>query len=231
MLGRILEAEVMDSPEEARDYDAMDHTGVNHQFVSDLVAAGPRWWPVDGVVLDLGTGTAQIPIELCRQHPDVRVVAVDLGKNMLEQALRNVQHAGLYKQISLRQVDAKSLPFEDNRFACVMSNSIVHHIPEPIDVLVEAVRVLAEDGFLLVRDLLRPADTTSLDHLVRTYAAGANQHQRKMFRDSLHAALTVAEVEELVQQLGFPKRSVQQTSDRHWTWIAKMKDRRPKTED
>ena len=39
MLPRTLEPEVMDSPEEARDYDAMDHAEVNRKFVDDLLAA------------------------------------------------------------------------------------------------------------------------------------------------------------------------------------------------
>ena len=38
MLPRVLEPEVMDSPDEARDYDAMDHGQVNRAFVNDLLA-------------------------------------------------------------------------------------------------------------------------------------------------------------------------------------------------
>ena len=40
-------------------------------------------------------------------------------------------------------------------FGAVMSNSIVHHIPEPASVLAEMVRVAAPGGLLFVRDLLR----------------------------------------------------------------------------
>ena len=39
----------------------------------------------------------------------------------------------------------------------------------------------------------------------------------QMFADSLHAALTVAEVAELLQQVGLPAEWVRATSDRHWT--------------
>jgi len=38
MLNRVLEPEVMDTPEDARDYDAMDHSGVNRVFVADFLA-------------------------------------------------------------------------------------------------------------------------------------------------------------------------------------------------
>ncbi len=65
MLTRVLEPEVMDSEAEARDYDSMDHAAVNARFAADFLAEGP----VHGVILDLGTGTAQIPVELCRRAP------------------------------------------------------------------------------------------------------------------------------------------------------------------
>ena len=39
MIPRVLEPEVMDSPEEAAGYDAMDHAGVNRVFVDDLLYA------------------------------------------------------------------------------------------------------------------------------------------------------------------------------------------------
>ncbi len=41
-----------------------------------------------------------------------------------------------------------------------------------------------------------------------------------MFADSLHAALTLAEVRGIVAKFGFAPDGVQATSDRHWTWTA-----------
>src|SRR5262245_64499112 len=69
-LDRILEPEVMDSPEEANDYDAMDHAAVNQVFVDELLAAlslAPSPQPPAPLdILDLGSGTGLIPVELCR---------------------------------------------------------------------------------------------------------------------------------------------------------------------
>jgi len=55
---------------------------------------------------------------------------------------------------------------------------------------------------------------------VETYAGEENEHQQKMFRESLHAALSLAEIRAGVESLGFEPESVQATSDRHWTWAA-----------
>jgi ubiquinone/menaquinone biosynthesis C-methylase UbiE len=223
-LTRVLEPEVMDTPEEARDYDAMDHSTVNRVFVDDLLAAGVIPAVAEGEelpeILDLGTGTALIPIELCRRHADCRVMAVDLSVNMLELARYNIEVASLIQRIQLDKIDAKGLPYDAGRFAAVISNSIVHHIPEPLAALSEAVRVCRPGGHIYFRDLLRPATDADVKRLVETYAGDENEHSRKMFDDSLRAALSLAEIRARVASLGFAPLSVQATSDRHWTWSA-----------
>jgi ubiquinone/menaquinone biosynthesis C-methylase UbiE len=220
-LERILEPEVMDSADEAADYDAMDHSEVNRRFVADLLAAlsdGPEAL-LD--VLDLGTGTALIPIQLCKKFPDCRVMAADAAVSMLELARYNIEVNGMTERIQLALIDAKKLPFADAMFDVVMSNSIVHHIPEPMYVIREAVRVAKPGGLLFFRDLLRPETGEQLQQLVASYTRGANEHQQRMFAESLHAALSLGEIRRLVASLGFAADGVEQTSDRHWTWSAR----------
>jgi ubiquinone/menaquinone biosynthesis C-methylase UbiE len=219
MLPRVLEPEVMDTPEEARAYDLMDHTEVNRVFVDDLLAFAGG---CSGEALDVGAGTGQIPVELCRRSEAFRVLAIDLSASMLDRARAKIEVAGLTGRIRTDLVDAKRLPYADGRFAAVISNSIVHHIPQPQSVVSEAWRVLAPGGAAFFRDLLRPDDERQLAHLVDAYAAGATDHQRQLFRDSLRAALRLEEVRALVAALGLPQECVQQTSDRHWTWQAIM---------
>lgn len=213
-LARVLEPEVMDTSDEAQVYNAMDHRDVNRRFVADLLEVGADL----SKVLDLGTGTAQIPIEICLQSADCRVLAVDMSVNMLELARYNIEAAGLIDRIQLGHADAKQLPHADGQFSAVISNSIVHHIPQPEIVVAEAVRVTAEGGWLFFRDLIRPDDETQLQQLVATYAGGENEHARQLFADSLRAALRLEEARELVVKHRFPAESVLATSDRHWTW-------------
>lgn len=216
-LQRILEPEVMDTPEEARDYNEMDHADVNRAFVDDLLACGE----ISGDILDLGTGTAMIPVELCERVEACRVMATDMSTSMLDLAVYNRAVSSAEQRIQLAQADAKQLRYDDDMFDVVMSNSIIHHIPEPAAVLREAVRVTKLGGLLFFRDLMRPERSEDVSQLVATYAAGANEHQQKMFDDSLRAALNLDEIRELVAGLGFAEETVQATSDRHWTWIAR----------
>ncbi|HEV3145934.1 MAG TPA: class I SAM-dependent methyltransferase [Gemmataceae bacterium] len=215
MLERQLEPEVMDSAEEARDYDAMDHSAVNRVFVADFLAV----WDGRGPVLDMGTGTAQIPIELCRQHKNAQITAIDMAEHMLAVARTNVRKTGFADRIRLEKQDAKALSYADGAFGAVISNSIIHHIPQPERCLAEMIRVCAPQGTIFVRDLMRPADERSLQLLVEAYAGNANAHQQRMFTESLHAALTLDEIRELAAEAGFSTETVDATSDRHWTWL------------
>jgi ubiquinone/menaquinone biosynthesis C-methylase UbiE len=221
MLTRILEPEVMDTDQDAREYDAMDHAAVNAQFVTDLLRA------LEDLpflrVLDLGAGTAQIPIELCRRAAHIHVTAVDAAESMLGLAAENIAAADLDDRIEPVMADAKVLPFKPGRFPVVISNSILHHIAEPQQVIAEALRVAEPGGLQFHRDLCRPDDDAQLNRLVLTYAGAATPYQQKLFADSLRAALTLSEMRELVATFGIASDTVHMTSDRHWTWVARLK--------
>lgn len=225
MLERRLEPEVMDTSEDAHDYDAMDHRTVNRVFVDDFLAfanSSGRYNSFEDQtqvlrILDVGTGTALIPIELCRRHLACHVTAIDLASEMLKLGTLNIAKAKLQSRIRTEQVDAKRMPYLRSAFDAVISNSIVHHIPSPSTVVAEMVRVLRDPGILFVRDLLRPNSLAEVDHLVSTYAGRENSHSQQLFRDSLHAALSLEQVRQLAEASGIAAAAVSQTSDRHWT--------------
>ena len=222
-LQRVLEPEVMDTAEEAHDYDQMDHSEVNQLFVSDLLQFASDNSVNLSKVLDLGTGTALIPVQLCVSHPHCHVTAIDMADHMLQLAAKNVSSQGLSDRIKLEKVDAKVMGYNDGQFDTVMSNSIIHHIPDPASCIGELVRVTMPGGLIFVRDLMRPESEEMVDQFVKMYAGAENEHSKKMFDDSLRAALSLDEIQSLVSQFGFPPHSVSATSDRHWTWAAVRK--------
>ena len=211
---RVLEPEVMDSWSEAVDYDAMDFLEVNTTFaqrVSELC-------PLDvAKVLDAGTGTARIPIILCQLRPLWQIWGIDLAENMLKIGSLNVEKAGWQDKIMLQVVDAKQLPYQDGQFDIFISNSLVHHLPNALPFFVELKRVLKPQGAICIRDLLRPVDENTMNNLVESIGVEYNEHQKKLFGDSLHAALTINEVSQLISQAGIQGVKVYQSSDRHWT--------------
>ncbi|MBD1934199.1 MULTISPECIES: class I SAM-dependent methyltransferase [Cyanophyceae] len=211
---RILEPEVMDSWEEATEYDAMDFTEINAAFAQRAIELieSPT-----ATILDAGTGTARIPILIAQQRSQWQIIGIDMAEYMLQIGRKNVENAGLQQQISLKLVDAKHLPYQDGTFDMVISNSLIHHLPNPLPFLQELQRVLKPNGAILLRDLIHPPSEEIINSLVQSIGEEYNEHQKKLFRDSLHAAFTLDEVNELVQQAGVSNVTVYQSSDRHWT--------------
>ena len=250
-LDRTLEPEVMDTVAEAIDYDSMDHSTVNRVFVQDLLrfaaetnsdvgvrseteeiasnqsdvdsSSGSGDVLPGGAVIDIGAGTALIPLELVSAAPHVGpIIAVDLSVEMLRLAVQHLREKKVTRRILALLTDAKRLPFPDSSCAAVISNSIVHHIPQPIAVFRELRRVIKPGGILFVRDLMRPESPEVVEQIVGEYAGDDNLHQQQLFRQSLHAALTMDEVRDLLDRADISNASVSATSDRHWTVTARM---------
>ena len=210
---RILEPEVMDTHEEAEAYDAMDHSAVNTAFVERVVELGAS----EGHFLDLGTGPAQIPIFLAQRCPNLRITGIDLAVNMLTLGEQHVAEAGLADRIALECIDAKALSYPDLSFDGVISNSIIHHLPDPMAAFREISRVIRPSGLILIRDLMRPDTPEAAQALVDRYAADDTPYQKKLFYDSFLAALTIPEIEAMLAQTNLADAIVVQSSDRHWS--------------
>jgi ubiquinone/menaquinone biosynthesis C-methylase UbiE len=213
-LERVLEVEPIDSFEKALEYDQVDRRAEIDQFVDDLLACGP----IAGDVLDIGTGTALIPIALCQRTEEVRVMAVDNSWQILDQARINVEIEGMIERMMLDLVDATELIHEDGQFQIVMSNGLMHQVPEPVVALREAIRVTAPAGLIFFRDLLRPTDEAGVKDLVQTLVARENEDQRQLLEAPLRAALDLEEVKDAVQSIGGDPAKVVATSGHQWTW-------------
>jgi ubiquinone/menaquinone biosynthesis C-methylase UbiE len=205
---RTLEPEVMDGVAEADSYAAMDFSTENEALVARLFALGAR-----GRMLDIGTGPGDIPALICTRRGDARVVGVDLSPAMLAHARRRAE--GFGGRFELREADAKGLPFPDASFDAVFSNTILHHIPEPVGFLAEAGRVLRPGGVLLIRDLYRPPTPERALELVALHAGGAAADQKELFRASLHAALEPDELRAAARAAGLRGVEVVVDTDRH----------------
>lgn len=213
MLPRVLEPEVMDTQDEAESYAAMDHREGNAAFVDRAIElAGGE---LAGWALDLGTGPGDIPLMLCDRATRVKIVGVDLSWQMLRLAEQQRRTAACRDRVIFQLADVKALPFADGSFDAVISNTILHHIPEPLLMLREARRVLRPGGVLLIRDLFRPDTSQRLQELVEQHAGDCTADQQRMFAASLHAALTPGELREIAEKAGLRDAEIVIDSDRH----------------
>jgi ubiquinone/menaquinone biosynthesis C-methylase UbiE len=218
-LPRVLEPEVMSGAEEAGEYDEMDFSATDQLFAERAAqlargAASPIHW-----IADLGSGNAKIPLAMCPLLPRAtRVCAIEMSREMLAVAARNRARAGISpSQVHLINGDAKRVPFADRSVGMVTSNSLIHHIPDPRAVFQEIARIVRPGALILIRDLVRPDNQQTLQQLLQTHAAPWRPLQHKLFADSLHAALTLYEVRQILDHCGLADVVVTQITDRHWS--------------
>ena len=213
MMPRVLEPELMDDPEQATAYARADFEQENQGFVQQFLEANPDLQ--SGHVLDLGCGPADIPIRLLRALPDCRVTAVDASEPMIRLAREAVQHAGLDGRIALRCERFQTLALEEPADATI-SNSLAHHIPNPLLFWYRVKQLTKSGGAVLVMDLLRPESPEAAQAIVDRYAANAPAILKRDFYNSLLAAFTEDEVAAHLAELNLSRLFIDVIDERHW---------------
>ena len=99
-------------------------------------------------VLDIGTGPGFIAIVLAEIGYDV--TAVDFSEAMLDEARSNAKD--LAKKISFRTENAMDLSFSDKSFDVIVTRNLTWNLPKPEKAYEEWIRVLKDDGFLMIFD-------------------------------------------------------------------------------
>ena len=133
----------------ARVADEWDRLRALHYAEADiekavLAAAGPG--PFD-LVVDFGTGTGRMLTLFAGMAR--RVEGIDLSHQMLTVARSKLQDAGA-ANASVRHGDATASPYADSSASLVIIHQVLHFLDDPGRALVEAARVLAPGGSLIV---------------------------------------------------------------------------------
>jgi len=186
------QAEAEASPESRRHLEALDEIVLRR-----IAHLGVR----DGLVLDVGTGLAQIPIKLALREPTWILHAVDISDAMLRQAALDAGRWGVDMRIILNAADALELPYESNLFDLVICNLVLHRAADPVRLVGEMGRVAREDGALLLRDFSRPGRLLPV-WLLRRWGKPLDARLREILEISLNAAYTLDELKEIARKSG-----------------------------
>lgn len=116
----------------------------------------------DWLGLDIATGGGHTALRFAQQG--VRMVASDIGSNMLEAARAHLRSQG-DETTRFSGADAEALPFADNSFDLVSCRVAVHHFPDAYRFMLEAARVLKPGGKLVIHDHLLPEDPKAMDYI------------------------------------------------------------------
>ena len=202
MIPRVLEPEAMETAEEVRQYDAMDHSAVNARFVDDFLSAhGPCR---GGEILDVGTGTARIPIALATaDSPGSRTGTGPVRDHARPGRRQYRRGRDSRRRITLHQGDASrcsTLWPRVFRRGHLQHDHSPYSRPEPP--LEPMARLVAPGGTLMVRDLARPGIDRGSRPWSDTYAGGESPEAQALFEASLNAALTLEEIRGPGRRLG-----------------------------
>ena len=118
----------------------VEGVNVDEVYVREVVERGFK----GALILDVGTGTAHIPLEIVKRSKWLRFVALDLSSASVKIAKKNVEVANYVKNIFIVRADGYNLPFRDFCFAEVIIRLAPHSIKE-------AYRVLKTDGWYILR--------------------------------------------------------------------------------
>ena len=213
MMLRVLEPELMDDPAQVHAYAAADFSQENQGFVDRFREYFPEF--TEGHILDLGCGPGDIPIRFARAVPGCWITGVDASAPMVRLAEEAVQQAGLSGRITFR-----CERFQDfagaNVADAAISNSMLHHVPNPLQFW-HKLRLAVKPGSpVLVMDLLRPESPEEAQAIVDRYASGAPDILRRDFYNSLLAAFTEDEISAQLAQMNLTRLLIDAIDDRHW---------------
>ena len=103
--------------------------------------------PKDAKILELGCGPAYLWEENSSRIPaGWRITLSDFSPGMLDVAWQNLVVTS--RAFQFKEIDAQSIPFEDEIFDAVIANHMLYHVPDRPKALGEISRVLKSGGHL-----------------------------------------------------------------------------------
>jgi len=166
-------------------------------FVWKILRRGIR----SGRVLDIGTGSGLLAIELAKAkgcHFDI--ISIDISENMVRRAIENAKQAGVEDKVRFLVSTAAALPFPDNSFDFIMSYASLHHWLEPVAVFNEVQRVVRETGGFIIRDNKRLYQNPFWKSIIWLISRFMNKRHRENWPKAILASYTIPEVREIISR-------------------------------
>ena len=212
-MNRTLEPELMDDPEQAIVYARADFEQENQGFVALFREYFPEF--TEGHIVDLGCGPGDIPVRFAQALPSCRITGVDASGPMIALAVETVKEASLADRIAFRCERFQTMSLVEP-FDASVSNSLLHHVPNPLQFWYRLRQLVKPGSPVLIMDLLRPDSSEEAQAIVDRYAAKEPEMLRRDFYRSLLAAFTEDEVAAQLAEMNLSRLIIDVVDDRHW---------------
>jgi arsenite methyltransferase len=101
----------------------------------------------DSYVLDVGCGVGATPCYLAKKYA-CRVVGVDISARMVERSRERARREEVAERVEFKVADAQDLPFEDDLFDAVITESVTAFPEDKQKAVDEYVRVTRPGGYV-----------------------------------------------------------------------------------
>lgn len=112
--------------------------------------------PPEGLILDAATGTAEVAMEIKRQHPESKIIGVDFSPSMLKIGLNKLKTTSIKDSMLLSAGDICNLPFGDSLFDAVTISFGIRNVDNRPKGIMEFYRVLKPGGKLYIMEFAYP---------------------------------------------------------------------------
>jgi ubiquinone/menaquinone biosynthesis C-methylase UbiE len=118
----------------------------------------------DGVLVDIGTGTAQLLVKMCavEELSGLKMIGTEFFDDMVERAQQTVRESGLEERITIDKADVHDMPYPSDYALFVISRSTVHHWANPVRAFKEIHRILKPGGVTIIHDMRRDPNEDTL---------------------------------------------------------------------
>lgn len=166
-------------------------------FVRKILNRGIR----SGRVLDLGTGSGRLAIELAKAKGcNFDIVGLDISAEMLKKAGENARQAGVNGKIKFVLATACRLPFPDRSLDLVMSYASLHHWHSPETTFDEIGRICKENGTIMIRDNRRVYGNLFWETFIRLISLFQSRQDREKWRQAILASYTIQETKDILEK-------------------------------
>ncbi|MEA3127438.1 MAG: hypothetical protein QOD67_4457 [Caballeronia sp.] len=106
-------------------------------------------YPAGHTVLEAGCGVGAQTVTLAARSPSARFTSIDVSSQSLDAAQQRTRAAGL-TNVTFREADIFSLPFEADSFDHVFVCFVLEHLGQPMEALTRLKRLLKPGGTVTV---------------------------------------------------------------------------------